>query len=117
MGKRLLTRVSISARGTITSLLRPFFVSAQIHPPRNLRWSDKDGKRSESFEGCEFGRQIIFDDGTALTCSTYRYHYAYRPKAVILMQVNAAGGGQPTGQGFPGLSARQPRLGKNILTD
>ena len=41
---------------------------------------DNDGKRSDSFEGCEFERKIVFTDGTALTCSTYHYHYAYRPR-------------------------------------
>jgi hypothetical protein len=55
---------------------------------------DKNGKRSDDFEGCDYDRQILFDDGTALTCSTYRYHYAYRPKAVILIQTTTVGGQQ-----------------------
>lgn len=45
---------------------------------------DRDGKRGDSFEGCNYGRKIIFDDRTYLTCSTYSYSYSYRPDAVIL---------------------------------
>jgi len=49
-------------------------------------YADKDGKKSDEFEGCDFDRRIMFDDGTALTCSSYGYIYAYRPTAVILMK-------------------------------
>jgi hypothetical protein len=45
---------------------------------------NSDGKRKDDFEGCEYGRTIIFDDGTGLKCSSYGYQYAYRPKAIIL---------------------------------
>lgn len=47
-------------------------------------WQDRDGKKSDSFEGCEFDRTIIFDDSKTLRCATYSYSYSYRPKAVIL---------------------------------
>ena len=53
---------------------------------------DSNGKRSDDFEGCENDRQIVFDDGTALTCSSFHYHYAYRPRAAILMQATSVGG-------------------------
>lgn len=47
---------------------------------------DPNGKKSDDFEGCNYGRQIIFDDGSALTCSSYSYEYAYHPTAVILVR-------------------------------
>jgi hypothetical protein len=48
-------------------------------------WIDRDkGKNGDSFEGCEFGRIIIFDDSKVLTCSSYSYSYSYRPRAAIL---------------------------------
>ena len=47
-------------------------------------WYDDDGEKGDSFEGCEHGRKIVFTDNRILTCATYRYHYAYRPRAVIL---------------------------------
>jgi hypothetical protein len=53
---------------------------------------DEDGKRSDEFEGCEFNRKILFDDGTALTCSNYSYEYGYRPEAVILEKTMETGG-------------------------
>ena len=40
-------------------------------------YQDQDGKRESSFVGCNFGRKIIFDDQTFLTCSSYSYTYAY----------------------------------------
>lgn len=51
-------------------------------------YRDKDGKKSDDFEGCDFDRKIRFDDGTVLTCSSYSYTYAYRPTAVILMKTS-----------------------------
>ena len=47
-------------------------------------WLDVNGKKGESFEGCEYGKIIVFTDNRVLHCATYHYHYAYRPTAVIL---------------------------------
>jgi len=47
---------------------------------------DEDGKKSDDFEGCDFDRKILFDDGTSATCASYSYTYAYRPTAVLLMK-------------------------------
>jgi hypothetical protein len=47
-------------------------------------WYDEDGEKGDSFEGCDYGRVIVFSDDRILECSTYHYHYAYRPRAVIL---------------------------------
>jgi len=44
---------------------------------------DANGEKSDSFEGCEFGRRIILNDSYSVVCSEYRYQYAYRPKAII----------------------------------
>lgn len=44
----------------------------------------EDRKSEDGFSGCSHGRVIVFTDGTALTCNTYSYSYAYRPTAVIL---------------------------------
>ena len=49
-------------------------------------WRDENGKKGDSFEGCEYGRVIIFQGDKALTCSGYRYHYGYRPEAIIFAQ-------------------------------
>ncbi len=49
------------------------------------KWVDPDtGKSEDSFEGCDYGRIIVFDGNTALVCNEYGYQYAYRPEAVIL---------------------------------
>lgn len=44
---------------------------------------DDDGERT-SFQGCKYGRIIVFDDGNYVTCASYGYQYAYRPSAIIL---------------------------------
>ena len=44
---------------------------------------DDDGEET-SFRGCSYGRIIVFDDGKYVTCSSYGYQYAYRPRAIIL---------------------------------
>lgn len=47
-------------------------------------WMDKDRKEKKSgFDGCDWDRVIIFDDGTTATCRTYSYTYSYRPKAAL----------------------------------
>lgn len=49
------------------------------------KWVSSDKRTAKSeFEGCDFGRYIVFDDGSYLRCSGYGYQYAYRPEAVIL---------------------------------
>lgn len=45
---------------------------------------DKDGKREDSFQGCDFDRAIVFTDDTYAMCAGYGYHYAYRPTALLL---------------------------------
>ena len=47
-------------------------------------YQDKSGKRSDSFEGCDYDRVIVFNDNKIITCASYGYQYAYRPTAVIL---------------------------------
>lgn len=47
-------------------------------------YKDKEKKPENSFEGCEYDRKIFFTDNTYVECRSYSYHYAYRPKAVIL---------------------------------
>lgn len=49
-------------------------------------WRDANGKKGDSFEGCDHGRAIIFDDSKALTCATYSYTYSYRPKAIVFVR-------------------------------
>jgi HKD family nuclease len=43
------------------------------------------GERKDAFEGCNFGRILIFDDNTGITCMSYLYSYSYHPKAYIFM--------------------------------
>lgn len=47
-------------------------------------YQDRNGKRKDDFEGCDFDRVIVFDDNKILTCAAYGYQYAYRPTAIIL---------------------------------
>lgn len=45
---------------------------------------DKDGSGKKQFNGCKYGRIIVFTDNKILKCREYSYSYAYRPKAIIL---------------------------------
>ena len=49
-------------------------------------YQDEDGKKEDSFNGCNFGRTIIFDNNKVLTCSSYSYTYSYHPSAVIFVK-------------------------------
>ena len=51
-----------------------------------IGYEEDNGKSEASFAGCTYGRKIVFEDNTYLTCSGYSYHYAYRPEAVLLVR-------------------------------
>jgi hypothetical protein len=52
---------------------------------RIVGWYDKNGERKgDSFEGCDYDRVIVFNDNKILICRGYKYHYGYRPQAIIL---------------------------------
>ncbi len=55
------------------------------------RWYD-DKKGNDTFEGCDHGRVVVFDDNTSLTCAEYGYQYVYRPTAIILTRKITAKG-------------------------
>lgn len=44
-------------------------------------WLDRNGKKSDSFEGCDFGRKLTVDYSLQVTCQSYGYSYAYHPTA------------------------------------
>lgn len=43
----------------------------------------ENGKYEEGYEGCTYGRILVFDDETGVECAEYNYQYAYRPTAFI----------------------------------
>jgi hypothetical protein len=45
----------------------------------------ENGEMKYDFEGCSFGRVIVFDDNTGARCTSYSYTYAYHPKAYIFL--------------------------------
>lgn len=47
-------------------------------------WYDDNESEEGSFNGCSYGRVIVFTDNRVLTCAEYGYQYAYRPTAIIL---------------------------------
>jgi hypothetical protein len=40
----------------------------------------------EDFDGYSYGRVMVFDDETSLTCADYGYDYSLSPTAVILVK-------------------------------
>lgn len=47
-------------------------------------WQNPDGKRGDTFEGCEYGRQLFIDERLKVTCSDYFYEFGFRPTIVVL---------------------------------
>ncbi|MBR9834776.1 MAG: hypothetical protein GYB42_06215 [Alphaproteobacteria bacterium] len=50
-------------------------------------WIDEDdGKvgNEDDWEGCRYKRRIIFDDGTSLVCSSYRYSSAWGEQEAVI---------------------------------
>jgi hypothetical protein len=85
IGLVLLSLVSTAAFADLATKLNKFNGYTIVGSETIVGWYDKNsGKKGDSFEGCEYGRVIIFENNKALTCAEYGYHYAYRPTAVIL---------------------------------
>ncbi len=40
---------------------------------------------SDEFEGCDYDKVYKLDNGLLFQCSTYNYHYAYRPEVKIFV--------------------------------
>lgn len=43
----------------------------------------EDGVKEDGYQGCSYGRILVFSDGTGASCATYNYNYAYRPNAYV----------------------------------
>ncbi len=43
----------------------------------------EQGQEKEGYEGCAYGRVLVFSDRTGVMCSSYLYQYAYNPSAEI----------------------------------
>lgn len=94
---RLLWTLAIfpgSVMGDAADVLGEYSGFTIVAAKRIAGYVDSNGKRENSFEGCEYDRQIVFDDGTALACTSYHYHYAYHPLAAILIKTSDIGGQQ-----------------------
>lgn len=88
MKKRLLFlalfAVTTSAFADITNQLGRLVGYTIVASKAIAGYQDRDGKKADSFEGCDYDRVIIFDDNKILTCVGYGYQYSYRPTAIIL---------------------------------
>ena len=80
----LLLSISTTAFADVTSQLSRFVGYTIVASKTIAGYQDKNGKKDDSFEGCDYDRVIIFDDDKILTCAGYGYQYAYRPTAIIL---------------------------------
>jgi hypothetical protein len=103
------TRQTVGWRGI---MLRFFAVAAVLVPSflASEAWADCDldglvgytllaqkyiagridkGIRNDDFEGCDFGRVIVFDDNTGVQCMTYSYTYSYHPRAYVFGNGNS----------------------------
>ena len=88
--KRILTALTLSA-----FLTSPAWSDCEVDISDYVGWQiihsgtvtgyiDDNGVEQDSFEGCEWGRQLIIDYSLAVTCATYNYSYAYHPDIVVL---------------------------------
>ena len=88
--KRILTALTLSAvlaspaRSGCEVDISDYVGWQIIHSGTVTGYIDDNGMEQDSFEGCEWGRQLIIDYSLAVTCATYSYSYAYNPDIVIL---------------------------------
>jgi hypothetical protein len=46
---------------------------------------EQDGTRNNDYQGCTFGRIIVFNDNTGVRCATYTYTLAFSPTAYLFV--------------------------------
>lgn len=80
----LLLPASAASYADLADKLRPLVGWTVIHAGSVTGYIDKDGKKKDSFEGCEYGRKLIIDYQYYVTCQTYNYSYSYNPDAVLM---------------------------------
>lgn len=80
----VLLTVNSSAFADVTSELGRYVGYTIVASKTIAGYQDRNGKKADDFEGCDFDRIIIFDDNKILTCAGYGYQYSYRPTAIIL---------------------------------
>jgi hypothetical protein len=54
------------------------------------------------FDGCEFGKMILFENGLKFECHVFRYHYAFHPKVIIVGRYVTIDGEKYAGQLYKG---------------
>jgi hypothetical protein len=74
------------AHADAVSVLRRFEGYTVLGVMTITGWQDPNGKKGDSFEGCEYDRIIVFNDSKVLACAGYSYSYGYRPEAAILVR-------------------------------
>lgn len=78
-----LIATATASSANLASKLRSLVGWTIIHSGSVTGYIDKDGKKKDSYEGCEYGRKLIIDYQYVVTCQTYTYSYAYNPDAVL----------------------------------
>lgn len=86
LASALMVAMSVPARAGTEDTMRRYVGYTILAVLQIVGYRDANGKGGDSFEGCEFGRVIVFEGNKALTCTGYSYSYAYRPTAVILVR-------------------------------
>src|ERR1700733_7760250 len=82
IGIAMLLACAPTVAGMTESTMRQFVGYTIVAVLTITGYRDADGMEKDSFEGCNFGRTIIFEGNQALKCGGYGYQYAYRPDAV-----------------------------------
>jgi hypothetical protein len=80
----MLVLVAQSAFAEVADVLRDYVGYRIVASKTIVGYKNKDGTTGDTFEGCEDGRVILFEDKKSLTCAGTGYQYAYRPIAIIL---------------------------------
>ena len=75
---------SVSVKADLASELDDLIGYTIVERKTIKAWYEDDEFEEGSFEGCNYGRTIIFTGNRVITCAGYGYQYAYRPTAIIL---------------------------------
>ena len=80
--------LALIAQGAAAKCQTDLPIGSQLLARKTITAWIEQGREQDGYQGCTFGRVLVFEDRTGVACAGYHYQYAYRPQAEIW----AAGG-------------------------
>ncbi len=81
--------LALVAQAAAAKCNRDLPVGSQLLARKTITAWIEQGREQDGYQGCTFGRVLVFGDRTGVACTSFNFQFAFRPQAEIW----AVGGG------------------------